>query len=324
MSEDESGASEMDDVSEWTQEWLEARASEHGVHANELLQRIAWVFRATRDGELAEVQPQESLAELETEVETMATLLDVVQQDVEELDAELDRKIQDVRERVIQIKREVDSKAPADHDHPTLENELGAATDTANRAQSRVKTVEDAVENLESRLNEGFENYEDILEYLTDEVDDVAEKNTRLARAIVSMREAIQGMSQREGRRIAADRLREQANKHGIRSADCDDCGATLDVALLTDARCPHCASTFASVKPKRGFFGSPTLEVGDRPAIEAGDAPRPDAVDVTDVIANGEGDSTDPTGGSQAAQGQTDGGETTHSDDAGGAEERL
>ena len=311
MSSDESGASEMDDVSEWTQEWLETRAAEHGVQADELLQRIAWVFRATRDGELAEVQPRDTLAELEAEVDTLEAVLDDLREDVDALDAELDRKIQDVRERVIQVKRETDAKAPADHDHPDLEGEIDAATDAATSARSDVDAFEAAVDDLERRLDEGFDNFEDILEFLTTEVDDVGEKNTRLAQAIVSMRESIRGMAQREGRRIAADRLREQANEYGIRTADCDDCGATLDVALLTDARCPHCANTFASVEPKRGFFGSPTLEVGDRPAIEAGDAPRPGAVDLDDVISDAAGPSTGPDHRSPTAEGHTDGGET-------------
>ena len=311
MSGDESGASGMDDVSEWTQEWLETRAAEHGVQADELLQRIAWVFRETRDGELAELQPHETLDHLESDVDTLETALDDLREDVDALDSDLDRKIQDVRERVIQVKREADSKAPTDHDHPDLERAVGDATDTATNAKSDVDALEAALDDLERRLDEGFENFEDILEYLTTEVDDVEEKNTRLARAVVSMRESVRGMTQREGRRIAADRLREQANEYGIRTADCDDCGATLDIALLTDARCPHCANTFASVEPKRGFFGSPTLEVGDRPAIEAGDAPRPDAVDLDDVLPDSTGPASGPEGGSPTAEGHTDGGES-------------
>lgn len=311
MSSDESGGAGMDEVSEWTQEWLEARATEHGVEADELLQRIAWVFRATRDGELAEVQPQDTLAELETAVASIESVLDDLQADVEDLDAALDRKIQDVRERVIQVKRETDAKAPADHDHPDIERQVGEAAETAKTARSQVDELAADVEDLESLVDDGFVNFEEVLEFLTTEVDDVAEKNTRLARAVVSMREAIRGMSEREGRRLAADRLREQANEHGIRSADCNDCGATLDVALLTDARCPHCASTFASVEPKRGFFGSPTLEVGDRPALESTDAPRPDSVDISDVISDPEGPATDSDSGSPTAEGHTDGGET-------------
>ncbi|MFW5965560.1 MAG: hypothetical protein ACOCP3_02285, partial [Halodesulfurarchaeum sp.] len=45
---------------------------------------------------------------------------------VNALEAELDEKIQDVRERVIQVKREADGKAPADHEHESLESLISA------------------------------------------------------------------------------------------------------------------------------------------------------------------------------------------------------
>lgn len=292
-SPDDAGA-----VSDWTREWLEARAAEQGVPPGELLKRFAAAFRAAEEGEIPDLAFGEDVETLEAELATIESDLEALSQSVDDLDSDVEAKIQDVRERVIQVKREADAKASVEHDHPELAERLTAVAESADTTKSRLDELSAALDGLETNVSEGFSNFEEILEFLRDAVDDVEEKNTRLARALISMQETVDGMAEREGRRIAADRLREQANTHGIRTADCDDCGATLDIALLTDARCPHCASTFASLEPKRGFFGAPTLEVGDRPALEAADIDEPDidALGTSGAVADGNGISTDLT----------------------------
>lgn len=266
-------------VSEWTREWLEARAAEQGVSPGELLKRFAAAFRAAEEGDIPDLAYRDDVSAIDEELEALASELDDVERSVEELDEDVSDKIQDVRERVIQVKREVDAKAPADHTHPELAERVASVAESASETRDELAVLSKTVEELDTKVDDGFENFEEILEYLTDAVDDVEARNDQLAGAVVSMRETVRGIAEREGRQSATDRLREQANEHGIRTADCGDCGAVLDIALLTDARCPHCKSTFASVEPKRGFFGSPTLEVGDRPALEAGDVSESDGL---------------------------------------------
>jgi len=331
MSEDETGGAGADDLSDWTREWLEERAAEQDVSPGELLKRFAAAFRAAEEGEIPQLVHEDDLDAIGSELDAVETELDELAETVADLSGDVDgverdveQKVQDVRERVIQVKREADAKAAADHDHPQLAREAAEAAKAATETKTRLSELADHVDTLDTQVDEGFENFEEILEYLTETVDDVEEKNTRLARAIVSMREGVQGVTEREGRRIAADRLRETANKHGIRTADCEDCGATLDVALLTDARCPHCASTFATIEPSRGFFGSPTLEVGDRPALEAGDVPGAKDIDVSGAVADGNGGPVDVTDiladdhstGGESAGFATNGGENPSGDD--------
>lgn len=304
MSEDETGPTGTDDLSEWTREWVEARAAEQGVSPGEFLKRLAAAFRAAEEGDVPDLVRRDDLTAIESELDALETELDDLARAVADLEGDVDDKITDVRDRVIQVKREVDAKAPADHDHPDLSRQATEAASRSSSAEERVADLAETLAELDASVDEGFENFREIASHLDDAVADVEEKNTRLAHAIVSMRETVRGVSEREGRRIAADRLREQANRHGIRTADCGDCDATLDVALLTDARCPHCASTFASLEPKRGFFGSATLAVGDRPALEAADVPDatdvdvPDAtdVDVPGALADGNGGPVDVT----------------------------
>ncbi len=170
---------------------------------------------------------------------------------VEELEAALDGKIDDVRQRVIQVKREADTKAPADHDHPTIER----------------------------RIDEGFGNYEEILEHLMErtealesEADDRSAKLRSVANSVVDLRRRVAGIEDAIEERAAVAELRETANRRGISEAACESCGGSVRIGLLDEPACPHCESSFEGVE-SRGWFTSNQLTVGSRPALESGPA---------------------------------------------------
>lgn len=175
---------------------------------------------------------------------------------ISDLEDDLDEKITDVRKRVIQVKREADAKAPKDHDHPELEE----------------------------RIEAGFENYEEILEYLTDVTDEHDGKLNTAAGAIVDLRERVSALERESTERAAATELRREANRQGVTTAVCGSCGESVRLGLLDRPYCPHCESTFDGLDPKRGFFGSDELTVGQRPALE----PAPTAADEADEATDG------------------------------------
>lgn len=174
---------------------------------------------------------------------------------VEGLESDLDEKITDVRERVIQVKREADGKAPADHDHPPIER----------------------------RIDDGFGDYEEILESLierTEALEDGSEdrgaKLRTVANAVVDLRRRVGTIEGVVEERAAVAALREAANRRGVTEAACDSCGNLVQLGLLDKPTCPHCESPFDGVEPG-GWFRSSRLTVGDRPALESGRA-APDA----------------------------------------------
>ena len=184
--------------------------------------------------------------------------------DVEDLEDRLDDQreefvelLEDVRSRVIQVKRETDAKAPAEHDH------------TEYAADDDLAALRDDLEDLEGTVDAGFENFEEVLDYLFDRTDDLEERSTVLAKAVVDLRDRWDDFAERERRRAEAERLQLAANRLGIRTAACEDCGESVDIALLTAPECPRCASPFADVAERTSFFGSHTLETGDPPALE-------------------------------------------------------
>jgi chromosome segregation ATPase len=259
-------------------EWVERKATERDADPATVLARAVAVYRAL-DAE-ADDSPGARLDEITDDVETLTDRVAAVEDD-------LDHKIEDVRERVIQVKRETDAKAPRDHGHPDIE-------DRADEALRAAADAEASVADLADRLDRGFENYEEILEYLTDVTDDLDGNVETLANTMVDLRAEIRRVTAVEHDRRAVDDLRTAANRHGERTAACADCDAPVDLGLLARPNCPHCEATFVDFEPAAGFFGSATLVTGDRPALTDG---RDDALDdLTDAFdsESGPGGATD------------------------------
>jgi hypothetical protein len=248
---------QSDAFPEELREWVERRAAAHDAAPGAVLARAVSVYRyldaeadPDADGTPPSLDP-ERLDAFDDRIESLSDRVGGVEDD-------LDTKVDDVRDRVIQVKREADAKAPRDHDHPELADRVDAAAHAAEDAASQVDALAD-------RLDRGFENYEEILEYLTDTTDDLAD-------SVSDLRSELRHVSAAEADRRAVDDLRTAANRHGDRTAACGDCGSTVDVGLLSRPRCPHCEATYVDFEPSAGFFGSATLATGERPALTDGE----------------------------------------------------
>jgi predicted flap endonuclease-1-like 5' DNA nuclease/predicted Zn-ribbon and HTH transcriptional regulator len=255
-------------------EWLSSVAAERGQSEAELLQSL-----------LAGSGPDTGGGSVDDRE------LDRVEREFRDL-------VQDVRERIVQVKRETDDKAPADHSHHDLRNSL-------EQLGREVGGLEAAVDQLDGRLSGGFENYEEILTYLTDTTDELNRRLGRLASAVIGLREQVGEAARDEVRRTALAHLTDTANRHGIDSAKCEDCGEAVDLSLLIEPRCPHCESSFSTIEPKGGFFRSSVLHTGTVPALEsAGEAPETadDALEMLVDDATSDADSAAPDIGAPEA----------------------
>ena len=231
-------------------EWVEDHADSEGLSEDEVVARALSAYRYLVDDREADVERGERLASLDERVE--------------DVEASFDEKLHDVRERVVQLKRELDEKADADHDHPALAD----LADRIDEVDDRVGDTDDRVEDLRSTVDDGFDNFEEVLTYLTDSTENLDEKVSILAGAAVDLRQRTVSLeSDRSVRNAVAD-LREEANRHGETTAVCADCDTTVHVALLDEPDCPECGAVFDGIEPARGFFGSATLTVGERPAL--------------------------------------------------------
>jgi predicted transcriptional regulator len=237
--------------------WLDEEAAQRDSDRETLLRELLAAHRAvaTDDGEVETAVAGATEATVDEQVETFRE--------------EFMDHVEDVRERVIQVKRETDTKAPLEHTHSEFAD-LEALVDQVDDIESEVRALDERLDDLAEDLDAGFENYEEIVEYLLDTTDAVDDRVGTLASAVVETREQIKQFVSAHQQQALADELKLAASQYGITQADCGDCGQTLQIALLTTAECPHCASAFGGVSPKDGIFGSATLETGAPPELPA------------------------------------------------------
>ncbi|SNZ18057.1 hypothetical protein SAMN06269185_3221 [Natronoarchaeum philippinense] len=211
---------------------------------------------------------------------------DAVDERVDQLDAEFRDLLDDVRKRVIQLKRETDQKADRDHDHPEVADRVDDLEQRTAEAADRLAELDDAVAAAEDKLATGFDNYEDILEYLTDETGALRERTDTLARAVIELRSEFERIAADRVRRERVRELKHAAAQYGVRTAECDACEASVDVAMLTAPECPHCATRFTDVRPGSRFLKPNVLETGDPPALAGSDDQSDDLnVDLDSIV---------------------------------------
>jgi len=286
--------------------WLDRKAADLGVDREAVVVQLLASYRAAE-----EFDDEDVTAALGTDVENevrdviaerLPDIADAVAERVDDgsedldaveegLSAEIDRveasfadKIQDVRDRVVQVKREADEKAEADHTHPefgelaTLSTAVDDLESSLSALESRVGEAAEAADDAERRVDALDDRVSEI-ERATDRLDEVEERLQTVAWVVSDLREAEQARSTGTD---AIDRLKATAAELDVDRAVCENCSQAVDIALLHEPRCPHCDATVSDVALPSGLFGKPELTVARK--LEAGDEPDrsnvPDAAD--------------------------------------------
>jgi len=162
------------------------------------------------------------------------------------LEADFQTKIEDVRERVVQIKRETDAKAPADHSHEEL--------DRINGLTREIEEMEAELAALRDDVTESLETEDEQIDDIDNRLDDVEDKLTRVAWVVSDLRDDQGGRDQNQK---AVDRLKRAAAQENISTARCSNCDEQVEIGLLTEPQCPHCNTTVSDVRPEGGIIRS-------------------------------------------------------------------
>jgi DNA repair exonuclease SbcCD ATPase subunit len=299
---------------------LDAAAEEAGVTREELLRRA---LVALADSEGIDVADAEEVAAIEARLD--------------ELDEEVDEKVTDLRERFVDLYREVESLEAGEVEGPDAASPDRAAADRVDDLDEEVEAVAarlerldaavadapsaDRVDDLNDRLDaldarigeldavgerldafgERLDEVEsDLAGISADDLAEIEEKLSRVANAVVRVKRRLDAAERDRADRERLDALSSTANRHGVRTADCEHCGGGVELGLLSAPECPHCGRRFEDLKPNTGFLGTSTLLVADQPAIDGdvGDGDRRDemnrATDRTNAAASDGG----PEGG--------------------------
>jgi DNA repair exonuclease SbcCD ATPase subunit len=261
-------------------EWLSERASALDQPREELVRQLLASYRTTAElddassvAELFDVEGtvEEAMGDrLDATVsaavdEAIDNQLDTVMRDrlpdiadavegrlddrFDDIEAEFQGKLTDVRERVVQLKREIDTKAPADHEAFDAVENLDGELTALNRELVEVRDeIEDDIADQSTRIEDVEKRFDDIEERLSDTED----KLRRVAWVVNDLRDDQGG---RDAHQKAVDRIKRAAAQEGISTASCENCSESVDIGLLTDPRCPHCNSTVSDVRPEGGII---------------------------------------------------------------------
>ena len=274
------------------EEWLDAKAADLGVEREAVVVQLLSSYRAAaqlEDGEFAalfdddvESEIRDVIADrLPDIVEAVSEEVDTAEDieavenrlasDVDRVEREFDAKIQDVRERVIQVRKEADAKAPAKHAHPEIEElsaELAGFEDRLASVESRLDDTQQEADGVAERVAE--------LEAATDRLDELEERLQTVAWVVSDLKEELDAGT---NSRRAAEQLKQAAAEADVDRAVCDSCEQPVDIALLSEARCPHCEVAVNDVALPGGLFGKPRLTaVKQLEAGDDGDSDVPDA----------------------------------------------
>lgn len=260
-------------------------------------------------GEVDELR--ERVAELDERADRLETAVESTTADLDALEADVDEDVEDLRERLVRMFRDLETAADEDHDHPGVDDRLDAvaaevdavgervreaaaaadaATETAESVEAAVKSADDRLADVESSVAD-----------LSAETDDISEKLSRVATAVVRAQRRLTAVESEQAARRRLDDILATANRSGVRKATCAACGESVRLSLLSRPECPSCESEFDGIDPGRRFIGTSRLTVDGRPALEGDVAAADDdpAGDPVSVREDGSGASSDQSEGS-------------------------
>ena len=263
--------------------WLDRTADDLGVDRETVVVQLIASYRAAEEFDdeevtaalgidvesqvrdiVAERLPDiaEAVSEAVDTAENVEAVENRLASDVDRVEREFDAKIQDVRERVIQVRKEADAKAPAKHAHPEIEElstELAGFEDRLASVESRLDDTQQEADGVTERVAE--------LEAATDRLDELEERLQTVAWVVSDLKEELDAGT---NSRRAAEQLKQAAAEADVDRAVCDSCEQPVDIALLSEARCPHCEVAVNDVALPGGLFGKPRLTAVKQ--LEAGD----------------------------------------------------
>jgi rubrerythrin len=258
-------------------EWLDEQAAALGLDRETVLVQLLASYRTAEqlesdgqlridgDGEghsavLGADDIEETVERVVDDQTTAATdaLRETLTARIDEVESDFQANLDDVRDRVVQVKRETDQKAPEDHTHEAFDTIDGLADEAAQ--------LESDLESLRSQHQETAAEHAADIDDLSGRLDTLEDRLQTVAWAVSDLRDAYESGHGME----TVERIKRAAAKADIERATCENCSNGVTISLLTDPKCPHCDATVSDIQPASGWFSSPKLLVAAQ--LESGE----------------------------------------------------
>lgn len=140
-----------------------------------------------------------------------------------------------------------------------VDQENDVVSDRIDAIETDLEEVSKAQAESETWINEEFDQIEKLFEQLLDTVRSADDRVEKLSTTVSDV----------EQEREALDTLRNQAIRKGINVGQCENCGMTVDLSMLSEPSCPSCEKQFWDVEDATGWnpFSKPTLRTDGRPS---------------------------------------------------------
>ena len=290
--------------------WLDQHAAQHNLDRETVFVQLLASYRELADGDddpfadpdaiepavrsvIADRLPDIAEA-VEAELDEERT---AAHERIEAVEADFQEKLDDVRQRVVQVKREADAKASPDHTHEQLEtlpDRLNAVESRLERVDSELDRLEeieatlDRIDEIETELN-GVESQlaelraeiddapsESEIDQLAADVSDAQEKLRTVAWVVRDLRDSDGGTTVEAIKRAAAEQ--------DVRRARCENCGEGVEIGLLTEPSCPHCSAAIDGFEPSSRILGLGSAKLTVASQIGSGADETGDEVDGIDT----------------------------------------
>ena len=252
-------------------DWLDQRAARVGIEREELVYQLLATSRLTDELDGADEDGSPSRSEWYGEIVTRI-VEEAFEIERDAIEPTLIDGVHDLRARIIQVKRDVDTKAALEHRHESVEARRSSLQDDVNQLSAAVANTDRELDHLEVSVDEGFKSSEAALSAVVERVDELGDRCTKLTPVVRKASETMDRLRSREDQLDRAADIARIANVHGCKKASCGRCTMIVDLTLLWTDTCPQCNAPFSTLEPKRWLFGSARLRTIDRPELESGE----------------------------------------------------
>jgi DNA repair exonuclease SbcCD ATPase subunit len=174
----------------------------------------------------------DDIAEVQQQVETLASELDDVETRQESQFERLSGELQVVLDRIDELERHRDRYAD--------ENDLTALADKFNDLNERFEMLRTATDELESEMDREFDSIEELFGRVLGALDDL---ESDIEAATDSYKKELEPIQQREAERKQLESLQTEALNRGVRKGVCESCSQDIDLTLLSSPTCPNCGA---------------------------------------------------------------------------------
>ncbi|MFB6360173.1 MAG: hypothetical protein ABEH59_02515 [Halobacteriales archaeon] len=208
--------------------------------------------------QLAAEQKHRELAdrieELEAEIEAATKDVQQVDQATKQRTRKVAKQLQQLDSRLDTIEETLETKPDAEAVEQ-IEGKLGEVSDQVTKVRGDVDSQFDEVETE-------FENVEQILNHLFDQVDENESRTETLNEQVSTIRSRMHVLDDLE----AAKDLQREAHEAGVSTATCESCRDAVEVGQLTEPACPYCGTEFDGLteEKKWGIFRHQVLTDAD------------------------------------------------------------